>query len=297
MVPPDNKLLKFLKANYSNFTPSQKRIAQYVTQNSQECSFHTIDELAKYCDVNPSTLLRFCRDIGYSGYPQFQKALQQNLLDRLNHAEHSDYFSRPMLARLDKKSAAAPPERSLQNDIKILNKLALSINSAEIRKFSEQIINADKRYIICSKGSYGVGHKFCHWLRILLKNTVLLEDSDGSIYDKIVEIESNDILIAISGPRYSSRTIKFAQYIHEKKICPVISITDCQASPLYLISEQSLFYPNESISFLRSNIGVLSLINCIVTDIASIDNEKTLKRLEQYEDVFDYFRIIYKQVN
>ena len=292
----DNNLLDFLQSNYNEFTPSQKRIALYVAQNFKECTFHTIDELAKRCEVNPSTLLRFCRDIGFNGYPQFQKALQQNLLDRLNHAEHSDYLSRPMMALLNQNQDSNPSVNSLQNDIKILNDLAANLNPEEIKEFSKRLFSAKKRYFICTKGSYGIGHLFYYRLHNILRETVLLQDWDGGLYDNLIDIDPDDVLIAINGPRYSSRTVKFAKYVYEKNLCPIISITDCQASPLYLISKICLFYPCSSISFIRSFVGMLSLINCILVEIAANDMEGNLKRLEQYEEIFDYFGIIHKDV-
>ncbi len=292
-MPPENKLVFFLHSNYDRFTPSQKRIARYITQNFDECTFHTIDELAKRCGVNPSTLLRFCRDIGFSGYPQFQKALQKNLMDRLNYAEHSDYLSRPMLAILNEKGNSEPAVKALQAEIKCIKELAANLDIERIQKFSKHIIKARRRYCLASKGSFGVGHILYYRLKNIISDTFFLTDSDGGMYDNLIDIKPDDVLIAINGPRYTSRTVKYAQYVYEKKLCPILSITDCQESPLYMISEVSLFYPSASYSFLRSNIGRLALITCILAEVSSHDVESNIKRLESYEEVFDYFNLIY----
>ena len=199
-----------------------------------------------------------------------------------------------MLAALHSNDEDDPVVASLKKDLATLNKLISTIDVDAVHAFAAHISQARKKYFICSKGSHGVTHLFYYRLSNILRGAVFLHDFDGAMYDNLIDFDSGDVLIAINGARYTSRTVKFAQYVYERELCPIISITDSKASPLFPISEKCLFYPSVPISFLRSRVGLVSLINCILAAVISENKVEGRNRLDRFEDVFDYFGIIHK---
>ena len=293
-MDPTNDVISYLQINFESFTRSQKRIARFIIDNSQESTFYKVDKMAKMCEVNPSTVVRFFKNIGFDGFPHFQKTLQANLLKEINKLERQVNLRRPALAKLHQDDLSLPTLLSLNNDLKVLNHLNSTIEVDKIREFAKRLISARKRYLVAAKGSFGLGHLFSYGLSNVLPDTILLKDSDGAIYDNIIDFKPDDILVAINGPRYTSRTVKTAQYIHKKKICPIISITDSEQSPLFPISELCLFYPNLTTSYVRTLIGMHSIINCILVEVVAENREKAIERLEGFEDLFEYFNIVHK---
>ena len=74
-----SNFLQDLSVHYNMFTRSQKIIADYLTENLNAIAFCTLEELAEKINVSTTTIIRFSRTLGYSGYSEMQKDIQNNI--------------------------------------------------------------------------------------------------------------------------------------------------------------------------------------------------------------------------
>ena len=108
-----------------------------------------------------------------------------------------------------------------------------------------------KKYIIAARALHSLGHFLAFQIRKILDNVIFQTNIDGGMFDVIREIDRKDVVVALSFPRYNRSTIDFAKYAKEQK-AKIISITDSKISPIYKLSDVSLFCPYESSAFFTS---------------------------------------------
>src|ERR1700716_798935 len=80
-------VIEELRRRYDRLTQSQKRIAEYIVDQSQAVAFSTVDQMAAQLGVNPSTIVRFCYRLGLNGFPDLQERMRQVVRGQLSRAD------------------------------------------------------------------------------------------------------------------------------------------------------------------------------------------------------------------
>ena len=85
-----NELLIRMEEKYKKMSKGQKRLADYVTENYDKAVFLTAARLGEVVGVSESTVVRFATQLGYKGYPGFQKALEELVRNKLNSIQRME---------------------------------------------------------------------------------------------------------------------------------------------------------------------------------------------------------------
>jgi DNA-binding MurR/RpiR family transcriptional regulator len=244
------------------FSKGQRRIADYILDNYDKAAFMTASRLGSLAGVSESTVVRFAFELGYDGYPNMQKALQEMIRSRLTSTQRiqaaEDIFSGPdVLAAV------------IQSDI---DKLRLMIGQAEQKEFDrvvEKIMNSRHVYILGVRSSSFVAGYLNFYLHMLTENVTLVQsNAAGEIFEQLLHIGPGDVMIAISFPRYSNVTINTAKFARDRG-ADIIAITDNELSPIYQVSDAALLAPCEMISFVDSMVAPLSLMNALLVALSN----------------------------
>ena len=153
--------------------------------------------------------------------------------------------------------------------------------------------------IMEAKNIYVVGIRTCtplagflgFYLNMLFKNvTVVTTNSASEIFEQIIDIDSEDLLIGISFPRYSMRTLKAMEFANDRN-AKVISITDDKNSPLNLYSSCNLIAKSEMATVVDSLVAPLSVINALVVALCMKKPEFVTERLGLLEKVWNDYQV------
>ena len=270
-------VLQLLEEKMEDFTLAQRKVADYVLKNPTEVAFLTIEQLANNIGVSVASIMRLAYAVGYSGYAQFQKDLQEML-----------------------RNQVAPPTR-LEKNIKKIDKNKLLIACAEtqianikktveflsdevIDKALDLIIKADKIHVIGVRGSHTVAYFLYEGLNRIGVDCQLLIPDSGRTQSVLANMTSSDLVIAVSLPRYARRTLEIVR-VAKNKGARLLSITDGYSSPLALVSDAFLSCAFESVGFHNSEIGALFVADFLVTSVAIRDLNLTKQHLEEIEQV------------
>ena len=71
----------------NSFSTGQKRIASYIISSYDKAAFMTASKLGKMVNVSESTVVRFAVELGFDGYPNMQKALQEMVRNKLTSVQ------------------------------------------------------------------------------------------------------------------------------------------------------------------------------------------------------------------
>lgn len=285
-------VLKLFRKKYDFLTPTQKRIASFILNNVDKIVFMNADEISRAINTTPSSIVRFSREIGYSGFTELKKKLQENLMLRINNSSQLVKAKKFASQKMDSLI-----QNSLRKDIGNINKLVELLNEVLVNKFLGYIINADKIIIIGNRNSFSLAHFLFFKMKKMFSKIHFVNDIDGTIYDNLIGIGPKDVIVAISFPRYVNSTVNFCKFAKKQGV-KIVSITDSEISPLYKISDFCLFCPYEGFTFHNSNVAAMALLNIITGELFRKMYKTTVQKLEKEEKVMNYFDIvILKELN
>ena len=279
----DINLNTLIKERYAKMSPNQKIIATYILQNYDKAAFLTAQQLGETLGVSESTVIRFATFLDYEGYPQLSKALQDLVKNKITTVER--------LQLSMENSDGDSLQRVLSTDIFNLQRTLEEISPADFKVVVDEILKARHVYIISLRSAQALGKFLYFYLQLLLKNCVLLDES--LFFEELKSLGPEDLVIGISFPRYTRMTVEGLKLALEKG-AQTVAITDSVASPLARFAKHTLAAHSGMASFVDSFVAPLSLINALIISVGTRDNEKTAKELAQLEEIWDSFKIYYK---
>lgn len=283
----EKDVLAVIENGSAGFSKGQRRIAKYILENYDKAAFMTAGRLGVTVGVSESTVVRFAAELGYDGYPGMRKALQEMIRNRLTSVQRIE-VSKELI---DDSNVL---EAVLSADMEKLQKTIEEIDSASFDAAVDAIINAKHVYIVGMRSSTALASFMGYYLNILRDNVYLLHDTAVSeIYEQVLRIGEGDVFIAMSYPRYSTRTVKAMRFVKSAG-ATTIGLTDGDSSPLVELSDILLYAKSDMVSFLDSLIAPLSLINALIVSIGLRSKDAlsdTFKRLETVwseNDVYEH---------
>ena len=283
----EKDVLAVIENGSAGFSKGQRRIAKYILENYDKAAFMTAGRLGVTVGVSESTVVRFAAELGYDGYPGMRKALQEMIRNRLTSVQRIEVAKE----LIDDSNVL---EAVLSAYMEKLQKTIEEIDSASFDAAVDAIINAKHVYIVGMRSSTALASFMGYYLNILRDNVYLLHDTAVSeIYEQVLRIGEGDVFIAMSYPRYSTRTVKAMRFVKSAG-ATTIGLTDGDSSPLVELSDILLYAKSDMVSFLDSLIAPLSLINALIVSIGLRSKDAlsdTFKRLETVwseNDVYEH---------
>ena len=281
-------ILHTIESSMSGFSKGQKRIAGYILENYDKAAFMTASKLGKLVGVSESTVVRFASELGYDGYPSIQRALQEMIRSRLTSTQRIQAAG-DLFDRQDLLGAV------LQSDIDKLREIVAEADRTEFDNVVERIMGARHIYILGVRSSSFVAGYLNFYMHLLCENVTLVQsNAAGEIFEQLFRIGPEDVMLAISFPRYSKvtmNTVKFAQ----DRGASIIAITDNELSPVYQMSDAALLAPCEMISFVDSMVAPLSLINALLVALAHRMGTDVATTFAELEDIWNEYGIFGKR--
>ncbi|MBO5123272.1 MAG: MurR/RpiR family transcriptional regulator [Oscillospiraceae bacterium] len=278
-----SSVLQTIRQQMDGFSKGQKRIAEYILSDYDKAAFMTAAKLGKTAQVSESTVVRFASELGYSGYPAMQKALQELIRGRLTSVQR---------IRASEMEEGDLLNRAMHRDVETINATIESIDRTAFANVVEKLLAAEHVYIVGVRSSAFLAGYLNFYLRLLMDNVILVQHSAaGEIYEQMVHIGPKDVLIAISFPRYSNMVIHAVDMACERG-ADVIAITDNGMSPLMPYATEALFVQCEALSYVDSLAAPLSFLNALVLAVGyrrRQEVDETFSQLEQVWSKYDIF--------
>ena len=278
-----SSVLQTIRQQMDGFSKGQKRIAEYILNDYDKAAFMTAAKLGKTAQVSESTVVRFASELGYSGSPAMQKALQELIRGRLTSVQR---------IRASEMEEGDLLNRAMHRDVETINATIESIDRTAFANVVEKLLAAEHVYIVGVRSSAFLAGYLNFYLRLLMDNVILVKHSAaGEIYEQMVHIGPKDVLIAISFPRYSNMVIHAVDMACERG-ADVIAITDNGMSPLMPYAAEALFVQCEALSYVDSLAAPLSFLNALVLAVGyrkRQEVDETFSQLEQVWSKYDIF--------
>ncbi len=278
-----SNLLDRINEKYSSLSRGQKKLAAYITDNYDQAVFLTAAKLGEVVGLSESTVVRFASKLGYKGFPQFHKALEELIYTELEKSQ-----KKTISTNRTKKSKVL--RSVIECDLDNLKTTLEQINPQTFEMAVDIIMNADHIYVVGVRNCAPVAQFLYFYLAMIFKNVHLVQTSNiTEMFEQIIHVTKKDVVIGISFPRYSMRTLKTMEFANNKK-AQVITLTDSVHSPMNLYSSCNLIAKSKMSSIVDSMTAPISVVNAIIAAISMRKKSQVVKNIETLEAVWDEYQ-------
>lgn len=282
-----SNLTTLILSHMAEFSKGQKRIAHYILEHYDEAAFMTALRLGETVGVSESTVVRFAAELGFDGYPELQKAIQELIRSKLDSIQRIEVT------------------RSRMADDEVLDSV-MSYDMANIRQTLDElprdtfynavdaIIHARKIYIFGAGSCRSLSNFTAYYLKQLLSDIHLVYTSSQiEILEEMFAINEQDVIVALSFPRYSSKAGKTVHFAHSRK-AKVIAITDSLLSPIAEYADYLLLAHSDMAAIVDSLVAPLSIINALIVAISVKTLDTNRDKLMELERLWDSYSVYEK---
>ena len=278
-----NNVLHMIRTGMDGFSKGQKRIANYILSDYDKASTMTACRLGQIAQVSESTVVRFASQLGYDGYPAMQKALQELVRGKLTSLQRIE-------ASGDQINNGDIAGSVMQQDMDTLRSTIDSVDRGEFDRVVQKLVKARRIYILGVRSSAFLAGYLNFYFHVIFGNVTLVQSAAGEIFDQMLRIGPEDVLLAISFPRYSKMTMSAVRFARDRG-AEVIAVTDSKMSPLYTLASASLLVHCQMISFVDSMAAPVSLLNALIVAVGKQKRAETEETFSELERVWSRYEI------
>ena len=276
-------LISHIQSQYTRFSKGQKLIAQYILKNYDKVAFMTACKLGEAVGVSESTVVRFANALGYSGYPKLQDALQEVIKNKLTTVQRVD-----MVKEFNDDSAIL--KKIVKSDMDNIKDTLEEIDEKAFEEAANRILKAKRIYIVGMRSSFTIAQYLGFYLGIILDSVHVIRTDMGDAFEQVVKINENDVLIAISFPRYSKKSYQIVSYAKEKG-AHIVSLTDSPFAPVASFTDNLLLVKSNMVSFVDSLVPALSIANALIVSVGMKEKEDIKQHFDDLEAIWEKYSV------
>ncbi len=273
-----------IDAAFDRMSKGHKAIARYVLENYDKAAFMNVSQLSDVTGVSEATVVRFSTELGYEKYQMFQKAVLEYAKSRLTSVQRMDIAHE----RMENKGILSSV---LNSDIDKIRSTLAAVDEAEFQQAVETIAKARRIYIVGLRSASALAGFLGYYLNLIFDDVRVVNSASASeIFDQLYRISEKDVVIGISFPRYSNRTINALKYAKSKG-GTVVGVTDGSMSPITETADYCLFARSDMESFVDSLVAPFSLMNALIVALGASKKEEVYQNLQNLEDIWKEYKI------
>ncbi len=276
-------LINIIQSHFAKLSKGQKIIAQYILTDYDKVAFMTAAKLGDTVGVSESTVVRFANAIGFDGYPKLQKSLQEMIKTKLTtvqRVEMSKEYSNDFITL----------KKVLRADIENIKGTLDDIDPDAFESAINKIVSARKIYIVGLRSSATLSEYLAFYLNFILDNVVLVNYGISDVFEQLLKVTEEDLVIGISFPRYSKRTYELLKYAKEQG-ADIISITDSKLAPISELSSNILIARSNMASFVDSLVAPFSVANALIVSVGMRKKSEIKTSFDKLEKIWKEYRI------
>lgn len=282
-VKDSKYLISHIQSQYTRFSKGQKLIAQYILKNYDKVAFMTACKLGETVGVSESTVVRFANALGYPGYPKLQDALQELIKNKLTTVQRVD-----MIKEFNDDSAIL--KKIVKSDIDNIKDTLDEIDEKAFEEASNRILKAKRIYIVGMRSSFTIAQYLGFYLGIILDSVHVIRTDMGDAFEQVVKINEDDVLIAVSFPRYSKKSYQIVSYAKEKG-AHIVSLTDSLFAPVASFTDNLLLVKSNMASFVDSLVPALSIANALIVSVGMKEKEDIKQHFDDLEAIWEKYSV------
>ena len=280
-------ILVSIQNGMDGFSKGQKLIGRYILENYDKAAFMTAAKLGQTVKISESTVVRFAAELGFDGYPAMQKALQEMIRSKLTSVQRIEVSN----DRLGDQDVLA---KVVQADIEKLRMTLEEMSHEEFSKVVDAIVRARRIYILGVRSSAALSDFLTFYFNLIFDNIRQVKTTLASeMFEQMLRVGPEDVVIGISFPRYSTRTVRAMEFARDQG-ATVVALTDSELSPLCENANLRLLAKSDMASFVDSLVAPLSIINALIVAVARKKSREVTETFSRLEHIWDEYQVYEK---
>ena len=276
-----------IRNSYSSFSKGQKKIANAILNDYDKAAYMTAAKLGIMVGVSESTVVRFANELGFDGYSEFQRAVQELVRTKLTPNQRIEVTKQRL-------GSGDILENVMESDI---NKIRYTLDRIDRDTFYQSvdaILSAKNIYVMGARSTEPLALVLKYNLSLIFDNVKFIQPtSTAEVFEQMFSIGENDVLIAFSFPRYSSKMVSAVKYAKQSG-ANVVVFTDSKISPLAEYATSLITAQSDMASFMDSLVAPISIINAIIVEITRRREKEITERFDKLEKVWDEYDVYTK---
>lgn len=282
-----SNLIAHITERQQSFSKGQKRIAQYIIEHYDQAAFMTAYRLGVTVGVSESTVVRFAAELGFEGYPQLQKAMQELIRSKLTSVQ-----------RIEVTRARMRDDEVLDNiigcDLANIRQTLEELPRDVFYQAADALVGARRVYIFGAGSCRTLASFMAYYLKLLLVDVQLIyTNSETEIFEDMLHINAQDVIVGFSFPRYSSKAVKAMHFAHSRD-AKVIAVTDSEISPIAKYASWLLLAHSDMATIVDSLVAPLSIVNALIVAISLKKKEEIKSELTELESIWEEYAVYQK---
>ncbi len=262
--------------HYEEFTHSHMQVANYIENHANDIAFCTLEELAANINVSTTTVIRFARVLGYSGFSDMQNDVKHEIQNKSTLPERLDDIMSSGKNDLLQDAFAM--------DMENIRTTLASIKIEDIQATVELVKSAKNVYVLGMRSSFALAHYMTSRIGEIKKNVRFIQ-STGLIYpEEIVGAEQGDVCIAYVFPRYSKTAMNILAWMRSRGVKTVL-ITSMNDAPIKRYGDVCFNCAIRSVACKNSLTAPMCLTNYLIAEFAKSNYEEAHEVLSRTEDI------------
>lgn len=277
-------VLSRIQNQMGTFSKGQRLIANFILNSYDKAAFMTANKLGNTVKVSESTVVRFATELGYDGYPAMQKALRDIVRNKLTAIQRIEVAN-------DRMGDQDVLSMVMHADAENIRATMEGVDRTSFEQAVNAILAARKVYIIGVRSASALADFLGYYFNMMMEDVIVVRiNSFSEVFEQILRVGEKDVVIGISFPRYSKRTVKAMGYAKDQG-ATTIAITDSDVSPLTEIADHTLMANSDMASFVDSLVAPLSLVNALIVAVSRKKNEELSGTFVKLEQVWDEYQV------
>lgn len=271
-----------IKERYSELSKSHKKIAAFVINNYEKAPDMSAVKIARIVHVSEATVVRFALSLGYEGYPEFRKALKNEINSKLTTIER---INMSIEGKQEDRMMYYSFEEVLKRDAAAIEETLASLDREAFSQSVKLLQNARKVIILGFRTTSFLADYLGHYLYPVLNDVRVINQSIMDVYEHLIKIDENDVVVAMSFPRYAQKTYETVRFV-KKRGPKIITISDNQHAPINAFADYTLIAKSDVCAFVDSVTAPLSLLNALAVSVGLQNIKETRQTFNELEEIW-----------
>lgn len=270
-------LAKKTKDFYDAMTKTEQQVAEYFLSHQQDFSFHTLDRIAREAGTSTTTVIRFCRRLGFAGFKEFQEKLQDEIKYQINLPDRMRRIS-------NTTSDSDLLEQVVQRNIQNIFQSFSDISSETLDNAVSRISAAKHVYTFGMRESYSLAHYAYTRLTAIRNDVHILDAGYNGMIEAVLNLTPNDVCIVFLFHRYTNQTLRMLPLLQKQGV-QIILITSAPFDSVTSFADVLLPCLVQIQGIKNSFVVPICLIDYFCNAVATFDSASSLARLELIESI------------
>ncbi len=273
-----------IRLEMGSMTRSERQVATFVLGHMNDIVFYTLDELAKQTDVSTTSVLRFCRRLGFDGFKQFQQTVRTDLK---YSPDLLDKFQRTS----DNQLKNAMLAQTVQQGILCIQETFQELPLPSLADAVSYIAGARRVYIFGMRESHALAYYAYSRLLTVRGDVFLYQDGYSGNVEALLSVTDEDVFVVYLFHRYTRQTVRLLETLHKRGVKTIL-ITSPPVDAVARFATVLLPCRVDANGIKNSALAPICLADYLCNALAMVNAEATLQRMKQSEELFSSSEIL-----